>query len=183
MRSPPQTHTNTEPLCPVFAFCSSKDQEIPVVANNQKSRRQRPVSDGQAPALLWASATSPYSSQCVCVCWGTSRSWAAPIVSCEMQGSGVAGNRQRLWRCAASGGSALCRWPERLFSWPTQLAVAEAPFCHCWLWVGVFPLAPSLPLLLPLFQHWLRNRGVRGHEGLDDGEGGLSGKLWPFCVH
>lgn len=107
----------------------------------------------------------------VCV-GGTSRSRVAPIVSCEMQGSGVAGNRQRLRRCAAPGGSTLWWWPERLFSWPTQLAVAEAPFCHCWLWVGVFPLAPSLLLLLPLFQHWLRNRGVRGHEGLDDGEGG-----------
>lgn len=82
-----------------------------------------------------------------------------------MQSSGVAGNRQRLWRCAASGSSALWRWPGRLFSSPTQLAVAEAPFCHCWLWVGVFPLAPSPPLLLPLFQHWLRNRGsevIRG---------------------
>lgn len=157
---------------------------LSLAANKQKSWRQRPVSDGQAAALLWASATSLLFTLCLCVL-GTSPSGAAPIVSCEMQGSGVAGNRQRLWRCAASGGSALCWWPEHLFSWPTQLAVAEAPFCHCWLWVGVFPRTPALPLLFSLFQHWLRNRGVRGHGGLDDGigRGGLSGKRWPFCVH
>lgn len=37
------------------------------MANKQKSRRQKPVSDGQAAALLWASATSPSSSLCMCV--------------------------------------------------------------------------------------------------------------------
>lgn len=37
------------------------------MANKQKRLRQRPVSDGQAAALLWASATSPFSVLCVCV--------------------------------------------------------------------------------------------------------------------
>lgn len=42
-----------------------------------------------------------------------------------------------------------------------------------------FPLLPpSLPLLLPLFQLWLRNTGVRGHEGLDDGERERGGFIW-----
>lgn len=164
---PSPTHTQTQGPSVQFPCCLSRDQEIflwwPISRiDGDKGQsvmdRQQLSFEPQLPLPSLACVL------CVCVCWGTSRSWATPIVSCEMQSSGVAGNGQRPWRCAASGSSALWRWPDRLFSWPTQLAVAEAPFCHCWLWVGVFPLAPALPLL-PLFQHWLRNRGsevVRG---------------------
>lgn len=152
-----------------------------VVANKQKWQRQRPVSDGQTAALGYLSLLRPVCV-CVCVFLGTSRNWATPIVSRELRSAGVAGNGQRPWRCAASGGSALWRWPGRLFPWPVQLSCGWGPLlslsdsgCVCF--------HRTFPHLLPLFQHWLRYRGSEVAKGLDDERDGLSGKRWPFCVH
>lgn len=111
-----------------------------VVANKQKWQRQRPVSDGQTAALGYLSLLRPV---CVCVFLGTSRNWATPIVSCELQSGGVAGNGQRPWRCAASGGSALWRWPGRLFPWPVRLSCGWGPLLSLLTLAVCVSTAPS----------------------------------------
>lgn len=110
-------------------------------------KRQR--FDEQAGAPLRAPTTSPFSTLFVCLCESVLVCWAAPIVRCEIQGSRVSGNRQRLWRCAASGGSCFWWWPERLFSWPTQLLWLRPPFVTADSGWVCFPLLP-LPLFFSL---------------------------------
>lgn len=127
-----------------FPYCLSRDQEIFLwwpISRSIRDKEQSVMGRQQ-----WSVGPQPPLASLCCVCVCELGSLSEPIVSCKLRAGGVAGNRQRQRRCAASGGSVLWRWPKHLFLLTSSSSSGWGPLLSALTLGGCVSLC-AIPLL------------------------------------